>query len=44
MIDVFNALNSDAVTNFFLTNGPNFGKVIAALDPRTVQVSARFDF
>jgi hypothetical protein len=44
MIDVFNSLNSNAVTNFFLTNGANYGRIIATLDPRTIQLSARFDF
>ncbi len=44
MIDVFNSLNSNAVTNFFLTNGPNYGRIIATLDPRTIQLSVRFDF
>jgi hypothetical protein len=44
MLDVFNSLNSNAVTNFFVTNGANYGKIIAALDPRTIQLSARFDF
>jgi hypothetical protein len=44
MIDIFNAMNSNAATNFFVTNGANYGKIIAALDPRTFQLSARFDF
>ncbi len=44
MIDVFNSLNSNAVTNFFVTNGANYGKIIGALDPRTIQLSLRFDF
>lgn len=44
MLDMFNATNSNAVTNFFVTNGANYGKIIAALDPRTVQLSFRFDF
>jgi len=42
--DVFNALNSNAVTNFFLTNGANYNKIIATLDPRTAQVAVRFTF
>jgi hypothetical protein len=44
MVDVFNALNSNAVTNFFLTNGANYNKIIATLDPRTAMVGARFQF
>ncbi len=44
MADLFNALNSNAVTNFNLLNGPAFNKIIATLDPRTAQVGIRFDF
>ncbi len=44
MGDLFNTLNSNAVTNFFLTNGASFNKIIATLDPRTAQVGFRFDF
>jgi hypothetical protein len=44
MADVFNVLNSNAVTNFFLTNGANYNRIIATLDPRTAMVGARFEF
>jgi hypothetical protein len=44
MADLFNALNSNAVTNFGLLNGSAFNQVIAALDPRTFQVGVRFAF
>ena len=44
MVDVFNTLNSNAVSNFFLTNGANYNKIIATLDPRTAMVGARFEF
>jgi hypothetical protein len=44
MLDVFNVLNSNAVTNFVLTNGASFGRIIAALDPRTAQISVRLTF
>ena len=44
MGDIFNLLNSNAVTNFFLTNGVNYNRIIATLDPRTAQVALRFDF
>jgi len=44
MGDVFNLLNSNAVTNFFLANGTNYNKIIATLDPRTAQVAFRFSF
>jgi hypothetical protein len=44
MLDVFNVMNSNAVTNFVLTNGPSFGQIISALDPRTAQVALRLAF
>jgi outer membrane receptor protein involved in Fe transport len=48
MFDVFNSLNSNAVTNFILTSGSNptngFNKIIATLDPRTAQFGLRLDF
>jgi hypothetical protein len=44
MVDLFNALNSNAVTNFGLLNGAAYNQIIAALDPRTFQFGIRFDF
>ncbi|HSL20647.1 MAG TPA: TonB-dependent receptor [Vicinamibacterales bacterium] len=44
MVDLFNATNSNAVTNFFLANGANYNRIIATLDPRTAMVGARFEF
>jgi outer membrane receptor protein involved in Fe transport len=44
MFDAFNLTNSAAVTNFNLTNGASYNQIIAALDPRTLQVGIRFDF
>jgi hypothetical protein len=44
MADLFNVLNSNAVTNFTLINGANYNKIVAALDPRTFQLGFRFDF
>ncbi len=44
MFDVFNALNSNAVTNFALVNGASYNKIIATLQPRTIQIGARLDF
>ena len=44
MVDVFNLLNSNAVTNFTLINGVNFNRIIAALQPRTVQFGVRVEF
>jgi hypothetical protein len=41
---VFNVLNSNAVTNFTLTNGASYNKIIATLDPRVAQLGIRFDF
>ena len=43
MFDLFNSLNSNAVTNFILTSG-QYNKIIATLDPRTAQFGLRFDF
>src|SRR5262245_24517205 len=44
MADLFNVLNSNAVTNFGLLNGSAYNQIIAALDPRTFQVGVRFAF
>ncbi|HJR58456.1 MAG TPA: TonB-dependent receptor [Vicinamibacterales bacterium] len=42
--DVFNALNSNAVTNFNMLNGTQFNRIIAPLDPRTAMLGVRFEF
>ncbi len=44
MLDAFNVANSNAVTNFNLINGTGYNKIIATLDPRTLQLGVRFDF
>jgi hypothetical protein len=44
MLDLFNALNSNAVTNFNLANGRLFNQINATLDPRTAQIAGRFEF
>ena len=44
MFDLFNALNTNAVTNFNLLNGANFNKINATVDPRTAQFGIRFEF
>ncbi len=44
MLDIYNVLNQDAVTNFALTLGPAYKRVTAALDPRVFQVGVRFEF
>ena len=43
MADVYNALNSNAVTNFSLRTGDD-RRVIAALDPIALKLGARFQF
>jgi hypothetical protein len=43
MLDVY-VSNSNAVTNFFITSGATFNRIIAALNPRTVQFGLRFTF
>jgi outer membrane receptor protein involved in Fe transport len=44
MLDLYNLTNSNAVTNFFLTSGTTFNRVIAALNPRTLQLGLRLSF
>jgi outer membrane receptor protein involved in Fe transport len=44
MLDVFNVLNTNAVTNFNLSNGANYNKINATVDPRTLQVGFRVEF
>jgi hypothetical protein len=44
MLDVFNVLNSNAITNFALANGANYDKIIATLQPRTVEFGVRLEF
>ncbi len=44
IVDVYNLLNSNSVTNFFLVSGSTFNRVIAALDPRTLQIAGRITF
>jgi hypothetical protein len=44
MLDVYNVLNQDAVTNFALTLGPAYKRVTAALDPRVFMGGLRLEF
>jgi hypothetical protein len=44
MGDLFNATNSNAVTNFNLSNGTRYNSINATLDPRTAMVGVRFAF
>jgi hypothetical protein len=44
MLDVFNVLNSNAVSNFTLINGTNYNKILAGLQPRTIQIGTRLEF
>ncbi|MGH9336272.1 MAG: hypothetical protein ACRD21_21255, partial [Vicinamibacteria bacterium] len=44
MADVYNILNSNAVTNFNLRTGDSFGEIFAALPPRTLKIGFRWTF
>jgi outer membrane receptor protein involved in Fe transport len=44
MLDLYNLLNSNAVTNFFLVSGSTYNRIIAALNPRTMQLGLRLTF
>jgi hypothetical protein len=44
MADLFNIINSNAVTNFNLLNGARFHQINGALDPRTLQLGVRVEF
>jgi hypothetical protein len=44
MFDLYNLLNANAVTNFFLTSGATYNRIIAALNPRTIQFGLRITF
>ena len=44
MFDVYNLLNGNPVTNFSLRTGSSFGRVIAALEARTVMLKIRWQF
>jgi hypothetical protein len=44
MFDLFNVLNTNAVTNFNLVNGKNYNLINATVDPRTAQVAIRLSF
>jgi outer membrane receptor protein involved in Fe transport len=44
MLDIYNLLNADPVTNFNLLLGPTYKTVIAVLDPRVFQMGFRFEF
>ncbi len=44
MLDVYNLLNANPVTNFALRTGRSFGGVNAALDARTFKVGVRYQF
>jgi hypothetical protein len=43
MLDIFNLLNADPVTNFNLLSD-DYKRVIATLDPRVFQMGVRFEF
>jgi outer membrane receptor protein involved in Fe transport len=44
MLDLYNLMNSNAVTNFFITSGTTYNRIIAALNPRTMQIGLRVTF
>jgi hypothetical protein len=44
MFDLFNVLNTNAVTNFNIVNGSKFNLINATVDPRTAQVGLRLSF
>jgi hypothetical protein len=44
MLDLYNLTNSNAVTNFFITSGATYNRIIAALNPRTMQLGLRLTF
>jgi carboxypeptidase family protein/TonB-dependent receptor-like protein len=44
MLDLYNLMNSNAVTNFFITSGATYNRIIAALNPRTMQIGLRLTF
>ena len=44
MLDIYNILNADPVTNFNLNAGSGYKTVIAVLDPRVFQLGFRFQF
>jgi Carboxypeptidase regulatory-like domain/TonB dependent receptor len=44
MFDLFNILNTNAVTNFNVVNGSKFNQINATVDPRTAQVGIRVSF
>jgi Carboxypeptidase regulatory-like domain/TonB dependent receptor len=44
MVDIFNILNANPVTNFRVVTGPRFKEVISILDPRIVRFGVRYEF
>ncbi len=44
LLDLYNLLNANTETNFFLTSGRTFNNIIAALDPRVLKLGVRFQF
>jgi hypothetical protein len=44
MFDLFNVLNTNAVTNFNIVNGSKYNLINATVDPRTAQVGIRLTF
>jgi hypothetical protein len=44
MVDIFNIMNANPITNFRIVTGPRFKEVISLLDPRIMRFGVRWDF
>jgi hypothetical protein len=44
MVDMFNLLNANTVTNFSTQTGATYLRAIGILDPRIVRFGVRYDF
>lgn len=44
MLDLYNLLNANPITNFQILNGSRYNQVINLLSPRTLELGLRFEF
>ena len=44
MLDAFNVMNANPVTNFNINNGTGYNQIVGMLDPRTFEMGVRFEF
>jgi outer membrane receptor protein involved in Fe transport len=44
MADIYNLLNTNAETNFILSTGSSYNRIIEWLGGRTLQIGLRFQF